>query len=73
VEHKAQYHPGHEEFLCLDGRFTFDGVDWFVPGSYVHFPPRTVHGASVQVPGGRAAPNAPRRPPVPSPADENVT
>lgn len=52
VEHKAQYHPGDEEFLCLDGRFTFDGLQWFVPGSYVHFPPRTVHGASVQVPGG---------------------
>ncbi len=52
VEHKAQYHPGDEEFLCLDGRFTFDGLEWFESGSYVHFPPRTVHGASVQVPGG---------------------
>ncbi len=52
IEHRAQYHPGDEEFLCLDGRFTFDGRDWFGPGSYVHFPPRTVHGVSVQVPGG---------------------
>lgn len=52
VERKAQYHPGDEEFLCLEGRFTFDGRDWFGRGSYVHFPARTVHGASVQVPGG---------------------
>lgn len=52
VEHKAQYHLGEEEFFCLGGRFTFDGETWFEPGSYVHFPPRTVHGARVQVPQG---------------------
>lgn len=52
VEHKAQYHLGDEEFYCLEGEFTFDGVRWFGPGSYVHFPPRTVHGASVHVPVG---------------------
>jgi hypothetical protein len=52
VECKAQYHDGEEEFFCLAGTFTFDGVHWFRPGSYACFPPRVVHGARVQVPGG---------------------
>jgi hypothetical protein len=52
VECKAQYHDGEEEFFCLAGTFTFDGVQWFRPGSYVCFPPRVVHGARVQVPDG---------------------
>lgn len=52
VEHKAQYHDGEEEFFCLGGTFTFDGVHWFRSGSYACFPPRVVHGARVQVPDG---------------------
>jgi hypothetical protein len=52
VECKAQYHHCEEEFLCLAGRFTFDGLHWMRPWSYACYPPHVVHGARVSVPGG---------------------
>lgn len=52
VERKAQYHQCEEEFLCLAGRFTFDGMRWMRPLSYACYPPQVVHGARVSVPGG---------------------
>ncbi len=52
VEHRAQYHRCEEEFLCLAGRFTFDGLHWMRPLSYACYPPQVVHGARVSVPGG---------------------
>jgi hypothetical protein len=52
VERKAQYHHCEEEFLCLAGRFTFDGHHWMRPGAYACYPPHVVHGARVSVPGG---------------------
>ncbi len=52
VERKAQYHHCEEEFLCLAGRFTFDGLHWMRPLSYACYPPHVVHGARVSVPGG---------------------
>ena len=48
----AHFHEGYEEFLCLEGRITFDGETWHGPLSYAYFPPRTVHGAQVWVPEG---------------------
>ena len=50
--HRGQYHAIDEEFYCLDGRFTFDGTNWFRKGTYVHFPPHYVHGARVHVEQG---------------------
>ncbi len=52
IEHKTQSHAGEEEFLVLEGRFTFDGEPWFEPGSYVRLPPSTPHGSRVEVPQG---------------------
>jgi hypothetical protein len=52
VECKAQYHHCEEEFLCLAGRFTFDGLHWMRPWSYACYPSQVVHGARVSVPGG---------------------
>jgi hypothetical protein len=51
-ECRAQYHRCEEEFLCLAGLFTFDGVNWMRPLSYACYPPYVVHGARVSVPGG---------------------
>lgn len=48
----AQYHPIDEEFLCLEGDFTFDGSTWFAPGSYAFYPAYFVHGTRVHVRGG---------------------
>jgi hypothetical protein len=48
----AQYHPIDEEFLCLEGDFTFDGSSWFGPGSYAFYPAYFVHGTRVHVRGG---------------------
>jgi hypothetical protein len=48
----AQYHPIDEEFLCLEGDFTFDGSTWFGPGSYAFYPAYFVHGTAVHVRGG---------------------
>lgn len=52
IERKTQSHAGEEEFLVLEGRFTFDGEPWFEPGSYVRLPPSTSHGSRVEVPQG---------------------
>lgn len=52
IEPRAQYHHCEEEFLCLAGRFTFDGVHWMRPFSYACYPAHVVHGARVSVPGG---------------------
>lgn len=52
VERKTQYHHCEEEFLCLEGRFTFDGLHWMRPLSYACYPSHVVHGARVSVPGG---------------------
>lgn len=51
-ETKAQFHGVAEEFLCLDGSFTFDGTTWMRRFSYAYYPAGTVHGAHVLVPGG---------------------
>lgn len=49
---RGQYHPADEEFLCLDGDFTFDGSTWFRGGSYAFYPAFFVHGTKVHVRGG---------------------
>jgi hypothetical protein len=49
---RAHSHDGSEEFLSLGARFTFDAGLWLERLSYVHMPPRTVHGSDVQVPDG---------------------
>ena len=51
-ESKAQYHGVAEEFLCLEGGFTFDGTIWMRRFSYAYYPAGTVHGAHVVVPDG---------------------
>ena len=48
----GQYHPDDEEFLCLEGDFTFDGSTWFRDGSYAFYPAYFVHGTGVHVRGG---------------------
>jgi hypothetical protein len=48
----GQYHPDDEEFLCLEGDFTFDGSAWFRAGSYAFYPAYFVHGSRVHVRGG---------------------
>lgn len=49
---RGQYHPADEEFLCLEGDFTFDGSTWFSEGSYAFYPAYFVHGTKVHVRGG---------------------
>jgi hypothetical protein len=46
----AHFHTTYEEILGIDGKFSFDGRLWIVPGAYVFHPPRTVHGFSSKVP-----------------------
>lgn len=48
----GQYHSDDEEFLCLEGDFTFDGSAWFGAGSYAFYPAYFVHGSRVHVRGG---------------------
>jgi hypothetical protein len=48
----GQYHPDDEEFLCLEGDFTFDGSTWLGADSYVFYPAYFVHGTCVHVRGG---------------------
>jgi len=50
--HRGQYHAVDEEFYCLGGKFTFDGIHWFRRGSYAHFPAHYVHGSRVHVEQG---------------------
>jgi len=52
VDRRPQFHPVAEEFFCLSGRFTLEGDPWFTYGSYVYYPPKVVHGFSVDVPDG---------------------
>jgi hypothetical protein len=52
IEDKSHYHHCEEEFLCLAGRFSFDGQHWMRPLSYACYPSHVVHGTRVSVPGG---------------------
>lgn len=52
VERKSHFHHCEEEFLCLAGRFSFDGRHWMQPLSYACYPSHFIHGTRVSVPGG---------------------
>jgi len=46
---KPHYHSGDEEIFVVDGRFSFDGINWLGRYSYCFHPTRTVHGFKTEV------------------------